>query len=137
MVRRLSSVSAVQAESKAALSAQKSAEAIVGDTPKGRINRNPEYFRERREEPMNAENAEGGRPCEDSAEREGSTGAHRSFNLIWKERDSAEPGLLEKVLERGNMNEAFRRVRANRGAPGVDGRPRTRPCRTSRSTARS
>ncbi len=31
----------------------------------------------------------------DSAERKGYVRAHRSFNRIWKERDSAEPELLE------------------------------------------
>ena len=47
--------------------------------------------------------------------------AHRSFNRIWKERDSAQPDLLEKILEKGNLNRAFKRVKANKGAPGVDG----------------
>ena len=30
----------------------------------------------------------------DSAERKGYVRAHRSFNRIWKERDSAEPDIL-------------------------------------------
>ena len=47
--------------------------------------------------------------------------AHRSFNRIWKERDSVQPDLLEKILERDNLNRAFKRVKANKGAPGVDG----------------
>ena len=33
----------------------------------------------------------------DSAERKGYVRAHRSFNRIWKERDSAEPDLLGKI----------------------------------------
>ncbi len=57
----------------------------------------------------------------DSAEHKGYAGASRSFNLIWKERDSAEPELLERILERENLNRAFKRVRANKGAAGVDG----------------
>ena len=57
----------------------------------------------------------------DSAEREGYVGAHRSFRRIWKERDSAQPELLEKILERDNLNRAFKRVKANKGAPGIDG----------------
>lgn len=57
----------------------------------------------------------------DSAEHKGYARVSRSFNLIWKERDSAEPELLEKILERNNLNRAFKRVRANKGAPGVDG----------------
>ena len=57
----------------------------------------------------------------DSAEHKGYVRAHRSFNRIWKERDSAQPDLLEKILEKGNLNRAFKRVKANKGAPGVDG----------------
>ena len=56
----------------------------------------------------------------DSAERKGYVRAHRSFNRIWKERDSAEPDILGKILERDNMNRAYKRVKANKGAPGVD-----------------
>ena len=57
----------------------------------------------------------------DSAEHEGYAKASRSFNLIWKERDSAKPELLEKILDRNNLNRAFKRVKANKGAAGVDG----------------
>ena len=57
----------------------------------------------------------------DSAEREGYVRAHRSFRRIWKERDSAQPELLEEILENGNLNRAFKRVKANKGAPGIDG----------------
>ena len=32
----------------------------------------------------------------DSAERKGYVRAHRSFNRIWKERDSAEPDILRQ-----------------------------------------
>lgn len=58
----------------------------------------------------------------DNAEHEGYAKASRSFNLIWKERDSAKPELLEKILDRDNMNRAFKRVKANKGAAGVDGK---------------
>ena len=47
--------------------------------------------------------------------------AHRSFRRIWKERDSAQPELLEKILNKDNLNRAFKRVKANKGAPGIDG----------------
>ena len=57
----------------------------------------------------------------DSAERKGYARAHRSFNRIWKERDSAEPDTLGKILEKDNLNRAYKRVKANKGAPGVDG----------------
>ena len=57
----------------------------------------------------------------DSAEHKGYARVSRSFNLIWKERDSAEPELLERILSRDNLNRAFKRVKANKGAAGVDG----------------
>ena len=57
----------------------------------------------------------------DSAERKGYVRAHRSFNRIWKERGSAEPDILGKILDKDNLNRAYRRVKANKGAPGVDG----------------
>ena len=37
-----------------------------------------------------------------------------------KERDSAEPDILGKVLDKDNLNRAYKRVKANKGAPGVD-----------------
>ena len=45
----------------------------------------------------------------------------RSFNRIWKERDSAQPRLLEAILYKDNFNRAYKRVKANKGAPGIDG----------------
>ena len=71
---------------------------------------------------MGAENiSNDGCSQRDSAEHKGYVRAHRSFNRIWKERDSAQPELLEKILEKDNLNRAFKRVKANKGAPGVDG----------------
>ena len=71
---------------------------------------------------MDAENArEDGCSQRNSAEHKRYVRAHRSFNRIWKERDSAQPELLEKILDKNNLNRAFKRVRANKGAPGVDG----------------
>ena len=57
----------------------------------------------------------------DSAEHEGYAKALRSFNRIWKERDSAQPRLLEAILYKDNFNRAYKRVKANKGAPGIDG----------------
>ncbi len=71
---------------------------------------------------MDAENiTDDGCSQRDSAEHKGHVRAHRSFNRIWKERDSAQPKLLEKILDKDNLNRAIKRVKANKGAPGVDG----------------
>ena len=88
---------------------------------KDRINRSLEYDPERRNGQMDAENK---KSClqRDSAERIGYVRAHRSFNRIWKERDSAEPDILGKILNKDNLNRAYKRVKANKGAPGVDGK---------------
>ena len=69
---------------------------------------------------MDAENKDS---ClqKDSAEHEGYVRARRSFNQIWRERDSAQPKLLEKILYKDNLNRAYKRVKANKGAPGIDG----------------
>ncbi len=69
---------------------------------------------------MGAENQES-YSQRDSAERKGYVRAHRSFNRIWKERDSAEPDILSKILDKDNLNRAYKRVKANKGAPGIDG----------------
>lgn len=71
---------------------------------------------------MNVENSEN-RDCSqrDSAEHEGYAKVRRLFNSIWKERDSATPELLEKILDKDNLNRAFKRVKARKGAPGIDG----------------
>lgn len=70
---------------------------------------------------MDAENKKESCLQKDSAEHEGYVRARRSFNRIWKERDSAQPELLEKILHKDNLNRAFKRVKANKGAPGIDG----------------
>ena len=71
---------------------------------------------------MKAENSEN-RDCpqRDSAEHEGYGEVLRSFRSIWKEKDSAQPELLEKILYKDNLNRAYKRVKANKGAPGIDG----------------
>ena len=67
------------------------------------------------------ENMSNGCSQRDSAEHEGYAKASRSFNRIWKERDSAQPKLLEAILYKDNLNRAYKRVKANKGAAGVDG----------------
>ena len=71
---------------------------------------------------MKAENMDNNDcPQRDSAEHEGYAEVRRSFRSIWKERDSAEPELLEKILDRDNLNRAYKRVKRNHGAAGSDG----------------
>ena len=67
------------------------------------------------------ENMNNGYSQRDSAEHEGYTKVSRSFNRIWKERDSAQPKLLEAILYKDNLNRAYKRVKANKGAAGIDG----------------
>ena len=70
---------------------------------------------------MDAENKTESCSQRNSAEHKRYVRAHRSFNRIWKERDSAEPDLLGKILDRNNLNRAYKRVKANKGAAGTDG----------------
>lgn len=67
------------------------------------------------------ENMDNGCSQRDSAEHEGYARVSRSFNRIWKERDSAQPKLLEAILYKDNFNRAYKRVKANKGKHGVDG----------------
>ena len=67
------------------------------------------------------ENMNNGCSQRDSAEHEGYAKVSRSFNRIWKERDSAQPRLLEAILYKDNFNRAYKRVKANKGKHGVDG----------------
>ena len=67
------------------------------------------------------ENTNSGCSQRDSVEHEGYAKASRSFNRIWKERDSAQSKLLEAILYKDNLNRAYKRVKANKGAAGIDG----------------
>ena len=62
---------------------------------------------------------EGGCLQKDSVEHEGYARAYSIGNQEVEERSGAD--LLEKVLERGNLNRAYQRVKANKGACGIDG----------------
>ena len=56
----------------------------------------------------------------DSVEREENAGAHSAAARDGNERDDAE-NLLEKILNRDNLNRAYKRVKSNKGAAGIDG----------------
>ena len=61
----------------------------------------------------------GGCPQKDSAEHEGYAGARSTDGRETEEADGAD--LLERILDRENLNRAYKRVKANKGAPGIDG----------------
>lgn len=55
----------------------------------------------------------------DSAERDEYAGARNIDNQEVEEADGAQ--LFEEILNRDNLNRAYERVKANKGAPGIDG----------------
>ena len=61
-----------------------------------------------------------GCPQRDDVEREEYAGAQSTGSQESKERGGAMD-LLEGILNRDNLNEAFKRVKSNQGAPGIDG----------------
>ena len=54
----------------------------------------------------------------DSVEREGYAGA---LSTKTQEAEETEGALLARILDRENLNRAYKRVKANKGAPGIDG----------------
>ena len=72
-------------------------------------------------------------PQRDSAEHEGYAGAQSVGSQEVKEQGGAD--LLERILSRDNLNRAYNRVKANKGAPGIDGMT-TPPCRWARGIQR-
>ncbi|SEP22984.1 group II intron reverse transcriptase/maturase [Paenibacillus sophorae] len=64
-----------------------------------------------------------GSPQKDSAEHEGYAGVHISERITETDDTNANEsreGLLEKILSKDNLNEAFKRVKANKGSHGTD-----------------
>ena len=57
-------------------------------------------------------------PQKDSAEHEEYVGARSVGSREIGEQDGAD--LLERILSRDNLNKAYKRVRANKGVPGID-----------------
>lgn len=64
--------------------------------------------------------AEVGCTCEGMVETESSKGAHSVAGLGNVEKDGAG-ALLERILQRENLNAAYKRVKQNGGAAGIDG----------------
>ena len=65
-----------------------------------------------------------GSPQKNSAEHEGYAGVHSSGRITENNitvADKLKERMLEVILDKGNMNNAFRRVKSNKGAHGVDG----------------
>lgn len=65
-----------------------------------------------------------GSPQKNSAEHEGYAGVHSSVRITENNitnADQSNERLLEEIIDRDNMNNAFKRVKSNKGAPGVDG----------------
>lgn len=108
---------------KAVLNVQKSAEAIVpwGKKAQGKGGTNTSRSNRRKEDGMkNAENV-GSCPQRDSTECEGYAGAQSAVRQGNEETAGRSQKLLEAILYKDNLNRAYKRVKANKGAPGVDG----------------
>ena len=63
----------------------------------------------------------------DNAEHEGYAGVHRVHNPVRITEtgntnvNGSKEGLLEEIVSRDNMSQAFKRVKANKGSNGIDG----------------
>lgn len=60
----------------------------------------------------------------DSPESEMYAGVHDSLRITENnitDANESKEGLLEQILDRNNLNNAFKRVKSNKGAHGVDG----------------
>lgn len=108
---------------KAALNAQKSAEAIVPWGKKTQEKGGTNTSRSNRGKEDGMKNAENVRSClqRDSTECEGYAGAQSAVQPGNEETAGRSQKLLEAILYRDNLNRAYKRVKANKGAPGVDG----------------
>ncbi len=65
-----------------------------------------------------------GSPQKNSAEHEGYAGVHNPRRITENNitnADMSEERLIEEIIDRNNLNNAFKRVKSNKGAHGVDG----------------
>jgi group II intron reverse transcriptase/maturase len=65
-----------------------------------------------------------GSPQKNSAEHEGYAGAHSPLRITENNITNANMSkerLLEEIVDRNNMNKAYKKVKSNKGAHGVDG----------------
>ena len=65
-----------------------------------------------------------GLPQKNSAEHEGYAGAYNSERITENnviDADKSKERLLEQIVDRDNLNRAFKRVKSNKGAHGIDG----------------
>jgi group II intron reverse transcriptase/maturase len=63
-------------------------------------------------------------PQKNSAEHEGYAGVHSPLRITENnitDADMSKEKLLEEILDRNNMNKAFKKVKSNKGAHGIDG----------------
>jgi RNA-directed DNA polymerase len=66
----------------------------------------------------------GGWPLEAGVEPRGKAGALSISPASERRRDDkpeVKEEMLEKILSKDNLNQAYKRVKANKGSPGVDG----------------
>ena len=68
---------------------------------------------------LKAENLETGCLQMDSAEHKEYAEAQNADSRKTEEQDGVD--LLERILSRDNLNRAYKRVKSNHGAPGIDG----------------
>lgn len=65
-----------------------------------------------------------GLPQKNSAEHEGHAGVYKSERITENnviDADKSKERLLEQIVDRDNLNRAFKRVKSNKGAHGIDG----------------
>jgi RNA-directed DNA polymerase len=75
-------------------------------------------------QPLADNSCKEGSPQKNSAEHEGYAGAHNPGRMTENnitDADIPKERLLEQVVDRDNMNRAFKKVKSNKGAHGVDG----------------